>query len=479
MFCSRCGHEVGETDSYCPACGLALSPATIASSPPILVDDPGQRTRDTAYDGGGDALDLVEGPAGAGGDKPVRRRPRRVALAGIGVMLVALVGAGAWFAAGDRGSGTVFYSSYGDSPLNDPVTSQPEERWRVDVPSDGGTWVVSGGDVTFISTQGTNGATTIRAIEDDGEERWSVEAEADTYPATTSDDGSVLLVLPWAYDESSTRRVQALSAEDGTLLWSGEGEPGRFTDDGLVLVRDSEVTMVDIRDGTEVWSLARGDGLGANSDLVLALDNGTLTAHDIDTGEVRWDTDRELPCVGGSRCVIAASDEVVLVKGGIDLVAYDANNGDLLWKERVDETAEIGAANAELVFARDAIDSESNNAGSAVFYDSVGERGEVALPAEEPWFFPVGLDTADGSFLLDWGSGTVYDDEIRKVDQIDGDLTMTGGGVYALDGDTVSYHRFDQRDPVWTLAFGTAPNAVTAGDRSLVLSWEDAIALYR
>jgi hypothetical protein len=482
-FCSRCGHEVREAESYCSACGLALSPATVASTPPQWPEpaDGSAGVRGRAGTTDAPEADLVMGPGGA--DDSSRSGggvPRRRLLIGAGLLVLALVGAGAWSAVRDRATGTFFFSSYGEAPLPRPVKAEPEQRWRRDMPTEMGTWVVPGHGVTYISAGVDDTTTTIVAVEDDGTQRWSVEEEANEYAFATSPDGSVLLALQWGYDEESTRPLRALSTADGSLLWtSQDGEPGRITDDGVVLIGDDTIKMVDIHDGSAVWSLGNGNGLSLNSELVVVSDHDTLTAYDITSGEEAWATDEGFPCAGVTICRIAASDDVVVVKGGIDAVAYDPAHGERLWSERVDEAQDVGVAARGLVYLQTQPDSDTPSDVSIVFYDHDGRRGELALRSDQSWFFPVGMTTAGGSFVLDWASGTVYDDQLAEVMQIDGDLALTGGGVYALDGDDLSYHRFDRSDPVWAMQVDGEPTSAQSGDGTIVVTWDGAIALYR
>jgi|GEM_PF-2993490 len=482
-FCSRCGHELEATQSYCPACGLALSPATVASTPPQWPASPGGSAGARGRAGTTDApeADLVVGPGGPE-DSPGTGGgvPRRRLLIGAGVLVLAMIGAGAWSAVRDRATGTFFFSSYGDAPLPRPVTAEPEQRWRREMPTEMGTWVVPDDGVTYISAAVDDATTTIVAVEDDGTQRWSVEEEANEYVFATSLDGSVLLAVRWGYDEESTRPLRALSTGDGSLLWtSQDGEPGRLTDDGVILVGDDKIEMVDIHDGSAVWSLGNGNGLSLNSELVLVSDHDTLTAYDIASGEEAWATDEGFPCAGMTICRIAASDDVVLVKGGIDAVAYDPANGERLWSERVDEAQDVGVAAGGLVYLQAMTDSDIPSDGSVVLYDRDGKRGELALRSDQSWFFPVGMNTAGGSFVLDWASGTVYDDQLAEVMQIDGDLALTGGGVYALDGNDLSYHRFDRSDPVWAMQLDDEPMSAQSGDGTVVVTWDGAVALYR
>ncbi|MCB0906276.1 MAG: PQQ-binding-like beta-propeller repeat protein [Nocardioidaceae bacterium] len=480
MFCSRCGHEVGDAESYCPACGLALSPATIASTPPMVVDGPGQRARPAAYDGEGGAADLVEGPGGVGDGRPARRRPRRRALVGIGVVVLAMIGAGAWFSASHRGSGTFFFPSYGEAPLPRPVTSEPEQRWKRDLPNSQEAWVVPDRGVTYISTVDGD-STTIVAIEDDGRERWSVEDDATEYVFAASPDGSTVLALPWGYEEDSTRPVRAFSAEDGSLRWkSQDGEPARITDDGVVLLGENVIELADLRDGSTIWKVDNGSSLAINSDLLVVSEPDTLTAYDIATGDKAWSTGRHYPCATTTTCRIAASDDVVLVKGGIDAVAYDPANGEELWSERVDQAQDVGVASAMLVYVQSSPDQQTHPDRVVTVYDRSGRRGELAVNADNSsWFFPVGVTTAGTSWVLDWSSGTLYDDRLAEVDQIDGDVAITGGGAYALDGNELSYRRFDRRDPVWTLNVSSDAGNLQAGEGSIVLTWADSVALYQ
>jgi outer membrane protein assembly factor BamB len=482
MFCSRCGHEVGEAESYCPGCRLALSPATIASSPPMLVDGPGQPAWLAAYDGEGGA-DLVEGPARPGRGGLSARQRRRVALLGIGAIVVALIATVAWFAAQDRSPGSLFLGSYGRLPLAHAVTSTPHPRWQRDLVSDSGTGVVLDRGVTFISTGDDRGAATrVVAIDDDGEERWSIQRDQRMLGITTSPDHRILLLVALASD-AADEGVQAVSVDDGSLLWeSWSGQPIEFTDKGLLVYgEDNRLLLLDTADGHVVWELSRGEAVTTSPDRVLIVENGRLTAYDPNSGERRWTVEDGVPCTTSAdgRCEVTAADDVVLVVGDTDAVAYDSHDGTRLWTETIGRNDVTGVMGTDLVFLAHSERHRDRTDWSLTTYDRDGKRDTMSADDAGDGFAPFGIRTEGRSYLFDYAAQDVYDTGLERLAHYDGDLTLTGGGVYTLDRDDLSYYRFDRTKPVWTL--GVPPNveSVTAGDHAVVLVWSHVIALYR
>lgn len=485
-FCSRCGHEVREAESYCPACGLALSPATVASTPPQWPEpaDGSAGTRGRAGTTDAPEADLVMGPGGADDSPRIGGGvPRRRLLIGAGVLVLAMIGAGAWSAVQDRSPGTVFFNGYGSMPLPRAVTSQPHRQWTRDVSDTNGTGVVAEDGVTYLSTTDDEGTTTtIVAVEDDGEERWSTELDEPSFLAATSPDHDVVLVVGWA-DDDEARAFQALSADDGTLLWESDaGEPVRVTDDGLLLYSESSVLLLDLDDGTTRWDVPQGDGMATNSDLLLVGDDGSLTAVDLGSGEQRWKVDEDVPCATARRhgCDIAAADELILVVGDNEAVAYDAGDGSRLWSEHVGDRESPGVLGPDLVYLYESSDNRDDTSDwSIVTFDRDGKRDEKAALNDGGGFAPFGITTGGRSYLIDWSSNNVYDDRLEQVGHYDGDVTLASGGAYAFERGELSYHRFDRGDPVWTLEVPPDAQSVTPGDRGIVLQWEDQIVLYR
>lgn len=484
-FCSRCGHEVREAESYCSACGLALSPATVASTPPQWPEpaDGSAGVRGRAGTTDAPEADHVVGPGGADDSSRIGGGvPRRRLLIGAGVLVLAMIGAGAWSAVQDRSPGTVFFGSFGSMPLTRAVTSPPHQQWTRDTSDNNGTSIVPEDGVTFIATTDETGSTTtVVAVEDDGEERWSTELDKPAYLAASSPDHDVVVLVPWTR-EDKVGTFQALSTDDGSLVWESDaGDPVRVTDGGLLIYSDSRVLLIDLADGTGRWDLPRGDAVASNSDLLLVADDGTLTAFDLGSGEQRWTVDEDVPCPGAGRtgCSIAAADRVILVVGDNEAVAYDPADGSRLWTDTVGERGSQGVLSADLVYlGQQSSNVDETSDWSVVTYGREGKQSEMALDGDDG-YAPFGITTGGRSYLANWSASHIYDDQLDLVAHYDSDVTLTSGGVYALERDELSYHRFDRSDPVWTLQVPPDAQSATPGDHAIVLAWADKIALYR
>ena len=150
------------------------------------------------------------------------------------------------------------------------------------------------------------------------------------------------------YVADSDGEVQALSAENGSRLWSVDldvpisGGPG--AGEGLVLVgtSDAEVIALESGSGEERWRAKVSSEVLS----VPAIGDGVVVTHTVDgkifglestNGDRRWQYEREVPVLtlrGSGSPVLSGGAAFVGMAGG-KLIALRVDNGTLLWDVNV------------------------------------------------------------------------------------------------------------------------------------------------
>lgn len=468
-FCTHCGLEADAAARFCSRCGtpVAAPPGPPRGTPP----------RPSAPQVAPDIAAL--GPAPRAGS------PTVAWLVGIGALVLVLVGVGVFILVrGGSGGDTITSGLYGETALPAPMASEPEEIWSRDNPGDG-VFGVPFDDLTIIASLHDDGstATDIVAIDNEGEDLWSLERETQYYVAGWPDDESVVLLLPAAgVIGGEASDIDAVSTEDGSVRWSvGAGSPIRFTDEGVLLSDDEGLHLVGRTDGDTRWEvLDAGPSYAVNQDNLLVVDDDTLTAYSLGSGDEEWSIDHGLGC-GDLACRVAASDEVVLVANtqSGEATAFDAGDGAELWDEHVGEDDLVGAVGPSLVFIQSSPDTGDGADGAAVFFDREGQRGgEIEIDADLYYFTPFGVVHDGSSYVVDWTSGTLYGEDLDEVRVYDGVMTFVDGGLYVAGGQEVSFVPFGETDPRWTLPVSGELRQLYGHDRGLVLITSEAITRY-
>ena len=239
--------------------------------------------------------------------------------------------------------------------LNTRPISSPEILWHTEtgilgwrnspVIEDGAVFVGSAGVVQFAPDRRDG----IYSVDlGSGKQRWFYTTELDVNSVVVSDG-----VVIGTGDEG---RIWALSARDGTLLWSDDLQVGVFADplffEDLVIVGDGDGwgTAYDAKTGENSTRLAQVDGAirgGVSSDgehIYVAGENGDMLVLNGD-GQVVWrvDTDGTGPGEADAKIFAAPTitDSMVilsLVRTGEGaepaLLALDREDGTELWRAR-------------------------------------------------------------------------------------------------------------------------------------------------
>lgn len=319
----------------------------------------------------------------SGADPPRRRFLR--ALTGVGAIGIAgcLGTADDPIEPGNVDPDDVGWSSYnadGGNTGYDPDTAGPldgvEERWRVEIGSPTAPPVVVGDTVYYQHYD------RLLALDaDTGEERWHVEQEHSTYVAPTVAEDVVFV--------GEATRARALEAESGDELWRADLATARSSaptfaeEEGALYVGSGEhLVRLDAETGEIEWErdvfgevsnpialyrehpvvtteageiyhfTAGGEAqwryrasslsispptVSERNTLVGSVDG--VVAIDTSLGRVRWSAD-----VGPAHWGLAATPRTVYVKGGRELHALNATNGDERWRTSLETANRLVAA---------------------------------------------------------------------------------------------------------------------------------------
>jgi serine/threonine-protein kinase len=196
---------------------------------------------------------------------------------------------------------------------------------------------------------------TLNAV--DGTERWSLETE--NYILQTPALHGETLYLAGNYlarepvEQGGHMRLYALQASDGSIRWSYESEDGfpkrLYANDSTVsfIGYQDFVSGVDADDGQLRWRRDTGNWvpslMGEADNIYFGSANTIVHALKLGTGDVLWQHNIE---EGTFNYVLGAP---ILVEGELyflsqhgDIMALDAQSGDLLWKLPTGITSRVG-----------------------------------------------------------------------------------------------------------------------------------------
>lgn len=177
----------------------------------------------------------------------------------------------------------------------------------------------------------------------------AAEAATDAWPLPNGDAGNTRAVL----DSPITSETIDDLAEVWTYDVPGSAMFGNLTTNPVVVdgrvhvgALDGSTHVVELDDGSEVWSVARDisvfgpAGVAVGWDLVVGIsDTATVAAHDAETGDIVWERDLEVAAgnqvdmapalVGG--CVLVSTQALAAGSRGT-LFALDHRDGEIVWQ---------------------------------------------------------------------------------------------------------------------------------------------------
>lgn len=468
-FCVACGQSNSDAVRFCTSCGVQVAPSAAAAPTPSTTPPPVSVQSPVPPWQAPEGTSAEFGPAAAA---PKKGRGVMVLLIAVAAVVVVVAGifGGRMLLAGLTGGGGGTSSSWngGTQPLGSAVTSEPEEVWSWSG-ADYEASVMAAGDRTIVSYFTDDGAALV-ALDSDGEEEWQIEPDHTDRLAMVAPEEELALLGP--YEEGTG--IEARSTKDGSLeWWEADLYPVAVTSEG-VLGADSDggIALLDFA-GKERWSDS-SDRYQIVDDAVYLLDGTEVRKVDLGSGDEKWSVDSDLDiAVDYDSLEMAASEQIVVLAGDGSAVAFAASDGEELWTEDYypDEYS-LSGVGRELVAIEELGDSEESIAGEITFYDADGERGDIDVDSEE-YFYARAFEFGGDSYILDDGSGRIYDDQLEELGRFDGYLTPADGGIYGVEDDELSFYEIDQNQAVWSIDIGSSDEGfslVPVDDAVIVVS---------
>ena len=202
--------------------------------------------------------------------------------------------------------------------------------------------------------------------------------------------------------------IEARSTEDGKLAWwYPDGSARALTDAGVLFTgeSDDEVTpdlgLLDTETGEVIWG-SDADSWVIEGDVVYVTDQEKLRSLDLSSGEENWSVDDVVSPEGGFESNVAAVEDMVVVGGQDEAVAFASSNGKELWRASLGE-ARSGPyrATSNLVYLETASGSGADEDGDVRFFDTEGQTGSLPVARTHDNFSSSSFDLADTSYLID------------------------------------------------------------------------------
>ena len=158
--------------------------------------------------------------------------------------------------------------------------------------------------------------------------------------------------------EGGWMHVYALSAKDGSVIWTHEGEDGFVksiyaTDEAVAYVAYTDyVIALDPKTGEKIWKQDTGNWtpslVGADGVIYTSSANTNVFAWQAKDGKSVWLQN----LAGGSFNYVLGSpvilkDSVIVLSQRGDLYSFNRQSGDLIWSYATKKTAQIGPAALE------------------------------------------------------------------------------------------------------------------------------------
>jgi outer membrane protein assembly factor BamB len=395
----------------------------------------------------------------AGPIGPPRSWPRRRQTIGVLVALVVLaaLAAGGVVASSSGEPDAEVYGYGGHLALTEAITEKPDRDWTWEV-SGSLTGLAAAGDTTYAATDDGE----VIALDEDGHEVWTVV-----------ETGAGFLVPPPDHDElvifgnASESTVTALSSDDGTVLWSADGEIQWFDDDRAYVATGEELVAYDLGSGDQMWS-ANADTIGVGEAGIFVLVGDELRRVDTD-GRTAWSV--EIVRTSDETAQIAVADDFVAV-GGPRALAFDADEGDPLWSSDGSDGVAVH------LFSRDEVALEDvAGAGDPMpIYDRDGTTGSIETSAP---VLLVPLRSGSDEYTYSLASGELYGDGHEVVETYDGRAALAAEGLYLLSHRRISYFEYGAADPEWTLDDDLSDDVkVQTGDGRLLVANQGQLTSY-
>jgi hypothetical protein len=366
----------------------------------------------------------------------------------------------------------------GGGKLASAVTSEPEEAWTFDTDGEYAS-VTSSGDTTVL-TLGESGE--LVALDKDGEEIWSTGDGGSYGYGYVLDDEDLVLVQ--GYEDYG---IGALSLEDGDELWFDDdgGSAYGMVDGGLVVnTYDeddslSDVAVVDPETGDEKWSVADVDSTAITKDAVYVVKDEELVRLASSSGDEEWSVDLSLGV--DEYPSVTAVEELVVVS--TDEVQAFSPDGDELWTEQADSadgSIYASAYAADAVYVNESDYSEDETDETITVFDTEGEVGELDIDEDES-FYGYGFESGGTSYFLNQGDGSLYGDDLERVERYDGVVAAADSGLYSLDGDQLRYYEYGESSASWQLDVDSGEDepSVYAGDGVVYTLIDGTVTAYR
>ncbi len=369
----------------------------------------------------------------------------------------------------------------GGGHLAAAVTTEPEEAWTYNL--SGEYLSAAGGAADLVLLADENGE--VVAVDSDGERSWTNDDEYVGYVESVPGHEDLVVV---AGGEGGG--VGVLSTENGEQLWWDDlGWPLKVQEDGVLISAGaededtSELAWVDLESGDREWSVDDVNSFAAASDSVYVVSRDTLRRLDRGSGDEDWTVD--LSVDEEDYVQLAATGSFVAVSQGDQVTAYDADHADELWTVSAEDDGDlsIGAYSDDRVYVSESVydDTTETSSTTVTVRDDEGEVGEIPV-ADDSYFYGTGVEAQGASWFIDLGSGEVYDDEVERAAQYDGELDLTDQGAYALESDDLAFYEYGEGKASWDMELPDSDDdgiGVYAVDDGIVVASGGKVTLYR
>lgn len=259
--------------------------------------------------------------------------------------------------------------------------------------------------------------------------------------------------------------VYAFNKKDGRLLWRTEagGEivsaPLVHGNKLFVVTLAKELTALNLQDGTLLWKRSYGsrdsgftvrgaaDPVLAGGNLLIGYSDGTLAAHDPETGNVRWvknlgDRIRDFHDVDAA--LVVSGNLAYLSSADSKLFALNPNDGSIVWQAEGGGANEAGLSeNFLFVTADGAVSCFKADTGQILWEQDLHVPGLSAPAVFGPWL--VAAATQGKMFFLDRNTGDIVNFWHVKGGSF-GDPVIEGKWLYLLSNSARLY-RFEFKEP--------------------------------